>query len=589
MPVATYQELDSLPTLRQAEILLRRLAHLNPSSQNTFAPYNYERESETLAHGFPRAEARLVTELFLGAPMRWLENEGLIRRMGNEFYAITKKGYEAAKEPKSSFFEDKDHSPVKPGGVSRTKTIVSQTPSPRTAIVINCLIASPSDVGKERDVVSEVIEVWNAAHFNMTGVILRAIRWETHSFPESGDRPQAIVNRQMVDEGDFLIGIFGTRLGTPTGSAQSGTIEEIERFRKAGKHIALYFSKAPVPRGVNRDELEALEKYQRERQKDTLYSEFENAEQLKDHLTQHLPRIVAKVQKHLNESHQLEGLEEEVRETRRDSEKRLQFLVNGEPVGQYKTPPDMRIAQVFDETKPLVPEYLDGVPTNAYQTWFIRPHQSLHLRLDKAFADRVQQLMETSFSSPVPGNFLPLAQKGSMHRARWIARLSNGNAYLTYARRLEITEEGAFRYCEKIDRHDNLEESVSDLFVTGLQFFKLLSQFFDEHKYAGPSSALHRVDCLKDVRFLRTFPNEHGQYYESDAILFPDVGMYGIGTGFSRIGKEIISFRTPDEREEKISDFMLAHMRELCGATVDYHKLREVVKGLPERASIPPY
>jgi len=59
------------------------------------------------------------------------------------------------------------------------------------------------------------------------------------------DRPQAILNRQIVDSGHLLIGIFGNRLGTPTGKAQSGTIEEIEEFRKTGRYVALYFSSAP--------------------------------------------------------------------------------------------------------------------------------------------------------------------------------------------------------------------------------------------------------------------------------------------------------------------------------------------------------
>jgi len=30
--------------------------------------------------------------------------------------------------------------------------------------------------------------------------------------------------------------------------AQSGTIEEIEEFRKTGRYVALYFSNAPIPR-----------------------------------------------------------------------------------------------------------------------------------------------------------------------------------------------------------------------------------------------------------------------------------------------------------------------------------------------------
>jgi hypothetical protein len=115
--------------------------------------------------------------------------------------------------------------------------------------VLNVLIASPSDVNDERDAVTTAIHDWNAvnAHPDTINILLYPIRWEAHSYPESGDRPQALLNRQIVARGDFLIGIFGARLGTPTGVAESGTIEEIEQFRKAGKYVALYFSNALHP------------------------------------------------------------------------------------------------------------------------------------------------------------------------------------------------------------------------------------------------------------------------------------------------------------------------------------------------------
>ena len=180
-------------------------------------------------------------------------------------------------------------------GPGRTAPKGARRKMARTAIVLNVLIASPSDVGQERNVVTDAIYAWNAAHYQTTGIMLHAVRWETHSYPASGDRPQAILNKQIVESGDILIGIFGYKLGTPTGTAQSGTIEEIEEFRKAGKYVALYFSKADVPRTADRDQLKALEDYQRERQKDTLYGTFGTAEELRLLVTQHLPKIVAEV------------------------------------------------------------------------------------------------------------------------------------------------------------------------------------------------------------------------------------------------------------------------------------------------------
>jgi len=172
---------------------------------------------------------------------------------------------------------------------------------PVRATILNVLIASPSDVSAERDAVESAIQEWNGNHHERMGIMLQPVRWETHSYPASGDRPQAILNKQIVESGDILIGIFGYKLGTPTGKAQSGTIEEIEEFRKAGKYVALYFSKADVPRTADREQLKALEDYQHERQKDTLYGTFQNAEELRRLVTRHLPKIVAEVSRSIED------------------------------------------------------------------------------------------------------------------------------------------------------------------------------------------------------------------------------------------------------------------------------------------------
>ena len=72
------------------------------------------------------------------------------------------------------------------------------------------------------------------------------VGWETHSSPEMGDRPQAIVNRQVLADCDLLVAILWARLGSPTGEAPSGTVEEIEEHLAAGKSAMIYFSTAPV-------------------------------------------------------------------------------------------------------------------------------------------------------------------------------------------------------------------------------------------------------------------------------------------------------------------------------------------------------
>jgi hypothetical protein len=117
---------------------------------------------------------------------------------------------------------------------------------PYSARVFSILIASPGDVEQERKIVAEVIHEWNDLNAREKSLVLLPLRWETHSSPELGMRPQAVINRQVVDQCDMVVGVFWTRLGTPSGEAASGTVEEIERAGFAGKIIMLYFSNAKV-------------------------------------------------------------------------------------------------------------------------------------------------------------------------------------------------------------------------------------------------------------------------------------------------------------------------------------------------------
>jgi hypothetical protein len=115
-----------------------------------------------------------------------------------------------------------------------------------SARVFRILIASPSDVEEERDAVVSVIQAWNDLHSRTRALVLLPLRWETHTAPEYGTRPQEVINRTIVDDCDLVVGIFWTRLGSPSGEADSGTIEEIERASRASKPVMLYFSRAEI-------------------------------------------------------------------------------------------------------------------------------------------------------------------------------------------------------------------------------------------------------------------------------------------------------------------------------------------------------
>jgi hypothetical protein len=118
---------------------------------------------------------------------------------------------------------------------------------PFSATVLRVMIASPGDVQKERAVVREVISEWNSTNGAHRNVMLLATGWETDVAPEMGDAPQHIIDKRILEDADLLVGMFWTRLGTPTASYASGAVEEIEEHLKAGKPAMLYFSSAPAP------------------------------------------------------------------------------------------------------------------------------------------------------------------------------------------------------------------------------------------------------------------------------------------------------------------------------------------------------
>lgn len=111
---------------------------------------------------------------------------------------------------------------------------------------IEIIIASPKDVAEERQIVRDIIGEWNAIHARDRSVVLLPLAWETHSSPELSDRPQQLINDRLLAHADILVGIFWTRVGTPTGKAISGSIEEIQEHLRQGKPVMLYFSNVPI-------------------------------------------------------------------------------------------------------------------------------------------------------------------------------------------------------------------------------------------------------------------------------------------------------------------------------------------------------
>jgi hypothetical protein len=153
-----------------------------------------------------------------------------------------------------------------------------------TATVLRVLVASPSDVPKARDAVESAIHSWNSRHAATRSIVLLPWRWESSSVPLLGDHPQSIINEQGVDGADIVVALFGSRLGSPTREAVSGTVEEIERAVNSGKPVHLYFSTAPLPHDVDTSQLDGLRQFRQEISERGLLGEFDDASQLESQI-----------------------------------------------------------------------------------------------------------------------------------------------------------------------------------------------------------------------------------------------------------------------------------------------------------------
>src|ERR1700681_1395650 len=145
---------------------------------------------------------------------------------------------------------------------------------PYTATVYHVIITSPSDTALERDAIAQAIYDWNAVNSTTLQVVLLPRRWESEMLPQMGDRPQSLLNAQIVDSSDLMIATFWTRLGSHTGAAESGSVEEIQQFLDANKPVLLYFSSVPVvPGTIDLKQLEKLNEFKSQRRSDALYAE----------------------------------------------------------------------------------------------------------------------------------------------------------------------------------------------------------------------------------------------------------------------------------------------------------------------------
>lgn len=168
---------------------------------------------------------------------------------------------------------------------------------PETIQLFRVLLAAPSDVMEEHQLVAGAINDWNVQHGDSAKARVELMNWRTHAHPEAGKRPQALINRQFADRADVVLAIFWRRFGRPTGKAASGTVEEIERARRRGKKVMVYFSQRAVNEKEPPDlhEQARMERFRRRFGRIALYGTYRNVQEFETVVRKDLALVMREV------------------------------------------------------------------------------------------------------------------------------------------------------------------------------------------------------------------------------------------------------------------------------------------------------
>lgn len=161
---------------------------------------------------------------------------------------------------------------------------------PQNVTQYDLLISCPGDIKEEIKVINRTVQKFNDQFSDTLGISIRTRHWSKNSYPQSGGKPQALLNEQFVKKCDAAVALFWTRFGTPTDEYGSGTEEEIEIMLDAGKQVFLYFSDKPIP--PSETDWEGYQKVQAFKQKyNGIYFSYCTAEDFESsfyaHLTQY--------------------------------------------------------------------------------------------------------------------------------------------------------------------------------------------------------------------------------------------------------------------------------------------------------------
>lgn len=159
------------------------------------------------------------------------------------------------------------------------------------------LVSAPSDLPTD-DIRAafDAVARWNVLYGRPQSATIVPTHWSHHSAAEHGTRPQESLNKQLVEHADILIALFWHRLGSPTGEAESGTVEEIEEASAKGAYVGVLRCTRDIPQGdLDTDQANRLDKFLDEIRPKSLILEYGDAMALREHVDTVLTAAVTKL------------------------------------------------------------------------------------------------------------------------------------------------------------------------------------------------------------------------------------------------------------------------------------------------------
>lgn len=154
---------------------------------------------------------------------------------------------------------------------------------PHTGITVyDLLLSCPGDVLDLKPTIEECVKSFNSSIGEINNVRIELKHWSTDSFPQSGDKPQNILNKQFVNDCDLCVALLGIRFGTPTDHYDSGTEEEIENMLAQNKQVFLYFVERNVdPSKIDIEQYRKVKKFKEKYTDKGVYSVVKTTEDLR--------------------------------------------------------------------------------------------------------------------------------------------------------------------------------------------------------------------------------------------------------------------------------------------------------------------